>query len=397
MDGGASRTGPSGAGRRALFVVTEDWYFLSHRLPMARAARDAGYEVHVAARVGDGAAAIESEGFMLHPVDWRRGRAPARAVGEVARLRALYRRLRPDLIHHVALKPTVVGGAAARGLDAAIVNSVTGLGYVFTAKDAFARAVRLGARLGVRPLLNRAASRTIVQNPDDAALLRRLGVEDARLTLIRGSGVDVAALRPVSPPPAPPVRAAFVGRMLEIKGVRDLMAAYRILRDRGVALELSLAGAPDPMNPTALSEDALRAFATETGARWLGHVRDVGALWAETHIAIAPSRGGEGVPKSLLEAAACGRPMVSTDTAGCREIALQGTTAETAPPGDPQALADAIERLASDADARARYGAAARRLAETEFAEARIGAETVAVYDGVLDERARRRAERARG
>jgi len=370
-----------------LYLVTEDWYFVSHRLPMARAARQAGFEVHVATRVAAHGAAITGEGFILHPLDWKRGSAnPVAFLGSVRAVRTVYRAVRPDLVHHVALQPSIVGSIAARGLPCAVINAVTGLGSMFTATTAPARMARLMMTAMMRRLFNRPTSTVLVQNPDDQAALTALGIAPERIVRIPGSGVDVERLRPL-PEPAGPPAAAFVGRLLEIKGLRTLMDAHARLAERGQPLRLLIAGDPDPANPASISPALLAQWRQRPGAEFLGHVPDIRSVWAAAHIAVQPSRGGEGLPLSLLEAAACGRPIVATDVPGCREIARADLNAILVPVDNPGALAAALSRLAGDPELRARYGAASRALAEAEFSSARIGREIVALYRRLLEQR----------
>jgi glycosyltransferase involved in cell wall biosynthesis len=198
------------------------------------------------------------------------------------------------------------------------------------------------------------------------------------VVLIPGSGVDTALFTPLPEPPPPPT-AAYVGRMLADKGVVTLIEAFGLLGKRGVPLQLLLAGDCDRENPGSLAPEQLREFASLYGIQWLGHVADVREVWARAHFAVLASRR-EGLPKSLLEAAACGRAMVATDAPGCREIAIQGETALTVPVGDVAALADAMAKLADDADLRRRFGANARALVEAEFSGGAIGRQTVALY-----------------
>ncbi|GGE34891.1 glycosyl transferase family 1 [Agaricicola taiwanensis] len=371
----------SGAGRVLLYVVTEDWYFMSHRLPMARAARDAGWDVHVAARVIDHGTAIEAEGFTLHPLVWQRASLSPLALGQnVLALRRLYGQLKPQIIHHVALKPTVIGGLASIGLipEPTCVNSLAGFGFVFTSKRPLARLLKVPVRLALGFLLNRQKTVNIVQNPDDYTALQDMDVSVSRIELIPGSGVDVEVLRP-KPEPEPPIRIGFVGRLLEDKGVRTLIKAHLLLRTHGLEPELHLAGTPDPANPTSISQSELNSWSKERGVTLCGHVADIGKFWAGCHIAVLPSRR-EGMPKSLLEAAACGRPIVATDVPGCREVARPGVNALLVPMDDPQALADALARLCGDKGLRAALGMGGRRLVEENFSSERIGAATVALY-----------------
>jgi glycosyltransferase involved in cell wall biosynthesis len=370
---------------RLLFVVTEDWFFLSHRLPMARAARDAGLEIHVATNVADGAAAIAREGFILHPIRFARGRlAPFETLATIRALRRLHRELDPDLVHHVALQPTILGSLAALGRPVARVNAITGLGYSFISESRKARIVRAAIGRLLRFLVGRPRSVALVQNPDDRALLQGLGIATERIALIPGSGVDVDRLVP-TPEPSGAITLGFVGRLLDDKGIRVLVAAHRLLRGKGLAIDLLIAGTPDPANPASVPQAEAEAWGREPGVTWLGHVNDIATVWARAHIAVLPSRR-EGLPKSLLEAAACGRPMVATDVPGCREIAIPWQTGLLVPPDGPGALATAIEMLAETPDMRARFGHAARRLAEERFASAAIGRAVVELYRRVLTE-----------
>jgi glycosyltransferase involved in cell wall biosynthesis len=368
---------------RLLYVVTEDWYFLSHRLPMARAARDAGYEVHVATRLDRGRAAIEAEGFVAHALSWRRGSLSIlRSLADIMELRRLLRSVQPDIVHDVALKPVLLGTAASLGLNRiAVVNSLTGLGTLFIGEAEVSGLTRGVVRSALKWLLKRRRSWTIVQNPDDRSFVLELGVPAASVVLIPGSGVDTEKLKALPEPP-PPITAAYVGRMLADKGVLTLIDAYVSLAKRGVALNLLLAGDCDKENPGSLAPEQLREFASAFGIRWLGHVADISDVWRQAHFAVLASRR-EGLPKSLLEAAACGRPMVATDAPGCREIAIEGLTALTVPVNDAPALADAMARMAGDAGLRETLGKRARALVEAKFSAEAIGRQTLELYRSI--------------
>jgi glycosyltransferase involved in cell wall biosynthesis len=371
---------------RIVYVVTEDWYFVQHRLPMALAARDTGFEVHVLTRIGDRRAAIEAAGFVAHPLTWRRGSlSPLAAVAAVAEIRRALRRIAPSVVHNVALKPALLGSLACLDFRRlAVVNSIAGLGSTYLDPSLRARMLRSGMALMLRALLNRRLTLTIVQNPDDRAALVAAKVQSARIVLIPGSGVDTDLLQPMPEPP-PPVRVGFAARMLEDKGVRSLIEAHRRLRRQGHNIELLLAGTPDPENPTSISEQELRAWGQEPGVTWLGHVEDIRVLWEKSHIAVLPSRR-EGLPKSLLEAAACGRPLIATDAPGCREVARPGQTGLLVPVDAPGPLAEAIANLAADPALRQRLGAAARALAIGTFSAGDIGRQTAEVYRRLLAE-----------
>jgi glycosyltransferase involved in cell wall biosynthesis len=369
--------------RTLLFVVSEDWYFLSHRLPMATAARDAGFDVHVATRVVDGAARIRDLGFTLHPVPFERGRlSPVATLRTVLALRRTYRAVAPQIVHHVSLQPTILGLTAALGLPVSCVNALTGLGYSFTSRSGKARLIRPLLRTLLRGLLARDRMVSLVQNVDDHTALVALGVPPGRIRMIAGSGVDTIRLRPLAEPDGP-VTVGFVGRLLRDKGIHTLLAAHRLLRERGSTVRMLIAGEPDSANPASVALEEARVWNSESGVRWLGHVADISDVWAQAHIAVLPSYG-EGLPLSLLEAAACGRPMIATDVAGCREIAVRDKTGLLVPVDDARALAMAIEKLAESPGLRASYGAAARERVETRFASRIIGEQTVAMYRELL-------------
>lgn len=366
-----------------VYLVSEDWYFLSHRLPMAHAAREAGYEVHVATHLNGAGGKIEAEGFRLHALDWRRGSFnPLDLVNIVRQVRALYRQLQPDLVHHVALQPSIVGSLAARGMPVPRLNALAGLGFGFTSATFKGQAVRPVLSMLLRSLFRNPQAAVLVQNPDDRAAMASLGIAPERIFTVPGSGVDTERLRPLLEP-AGPTTAGFVGRLLDDKGVRTLVEAHGLLTKRGENIRLLIAGDHDPANPTSIDEREIEGWKTRPGLEVLGFVEDISTVWARAHIAVLPSRR-EGLPKSLLEAAACGRAIVATDVPGCREIARPGVNALLVPADDPAALADAITTLVRDPQLRQSFAAAGRQLAENEFASALIGRQILAVYDHLM-------------
>ena len=357
---------------------------MSHRLPMALAAQRAGYDVHLITQVNKDDAQIEAHGFRVHPIVWRRGSiSPYAFFANIRAVRRLYRDIAPDLVHHVALQPTIVGSLAAVGLPFARLNALAGLGFAFTSTTPKALLVRPILRALLRHGLGHPRAAVLVQNPDDRAAVASLGVADEKIYTIRGSGVETDKLTPL-PEPSGAITAAFVGRLLDDKGVRTLVRAHEILADRGQSVRLLIAGEPDPANPVSIPPDVIAEWSRRPGLELLGHVTDVREVWKAAHIAVLPSRR-EGLPKSLLEAAACGRPIVATDVPGCREIARENINALLVPADDPVALADAIARLASDNELRRRFGEAGRRLVELEFSAEQVGREICALYEKLLD------------
>jgi glycosyltransferase involved in cell wall biosynthesis len=375
--------------RRLLYVVSEDYAFLLHRLPMARAAREAAFEVHVATNVNNRASEIEAEGFVLHPIRFRRGGlSPHAAVPTILAIRRIVGEIKPDVVHHVGLQCCVLGSMAALGFDVPLVNAVTGLGYIFTSVNWRTRLLRQGLVWLLPLLLNRTSSFVLVQNPDDRAALLGLGVKQARMTLIPGSGIDTDALQPL-PEPQGNVTFGFAGRLLADKGIRALVVAHQILRDRGYSYNLLIAGNPDTVNPASIALSEVQQWGQTAGLSWLGHVDDIASFWRSCHVAVLPSHR-EGLPVSLLEAAACGRPLVATDAPGCREIARDGETGLTVPIENPTALAEALLRLAQSPELRARYGAAARQLVVDKMSAKIVGGSIVALYDHLTLDRPRK-------
>ncbi len=363
--------------KRLLFVVTEDWYFVSHRLPLAVSAQAAEFDVAVATREGQHADVIRNAGIRLIPFEL--SRRSGNPLAEVIALWRLYRLERPDLVHHVALKPVILGALAAwLARVPAQVNAVAGLGWLFTSSGRFVRLLRpiFGGALG--RLLAQPCSLTIVQNSEDLALLECSGLTTARLRLIRGAGVDVCAFYPALPPPEP-VCIALTSRMLWDKGVGEFVEAAHSLIRGGVNARFVLVGAPDPANPASVPESTLRAWHGQHGIEWWGRREDMPSVLQAAHIACLPSYR-EGLPKSLLEAAACGLPIVTTDAPGCREVVTHGVNGLLVPVRDAAALALALEKLINDADLRRRMGEQGRLLAETEFGQEMIIEQTLAVY-----------------
>jgi glycosyltransferase involved in cell wall biosynthesis len=366
--------------RRLLYVVNEDWAFLLNRLPMARAAQKAGYEVHVATRVNDGARAIEAEGFILHPIPLRRGGiSPFSAIPTILALRQITARIRPDIAHHSGLQCCVFGSIAALGRQFPYVSALTGMGYVFTSATWRSRLLKAILKWLLPSLLDRPNGVVLVQNPDDRAALIDLGISAARITLIPGSGVDTDRLQPL-PEPEGPITYGFAGRLLTDKGIRALVAAHDIVRGQGLETNLLIAGNPDPANPASVSLEEVNEWAQRPGITWLGHVKDITSLWRRCHFAILPSHR-EGLPGSLMEAAACERAMIATDAPGCREIVIDDQTGLLVPIEDPKALAQAIVKLATSPELRARYAKAARKLVVNKLSARIIGDDIVQLYD----------------
>lgn len=371
---------------RIVFLVTEDWFFASHFLPMARAAVAMGMEVAVITRVRAHASAITATGARVIPLEAeRRSLNPFAAIGTFLTLMRLLRRERPDILHAIALRSILLGGPAARlaGVPARVL-ALTGLGFLGASGGRFAGWTRT---LLLRALTGPCAGRGVhflLENPDDAVTLGLDPADSRRVTLVGGAGIDPEALTPAPLPDPPPLRVALVARMLWSKGIDLTVEAVRRARRAGIAVELSLYGAPDPSNPKAVPEATLRAWSSEPGIAWHGATRDIAGVWAAHHVACLPSRGGEGLPRTLLEAAACGRALLTTDVPGCRRLVRDGVEGRVVPPDDAQALADALAALAADPDRVAAMGRAARDRVLAGFTEADVMATVTALYRACL-------------
>lgn len=371
---------------KLLFLVTEDWYFCSHRLPIARAAQKGGHEVVVATRVDRHGSEIQKEGFRIIPLNMRRrSKNPFREILSLIEIVLIYRREKPDLVHHVAMKPVLYGSLAARITKVpAVVNAIAGLGFIFSSDNWKAKILRPLIQFAFRLLLNQKRSRVILQNQDDQRLLTEsnlLSLE--RTVLIPGSGVDINLFHPCPEPQAGPILVTLIARMLLDKGVVEFVSAVRLLKQQDISFRAILVGVPDPENPASIPEHQLLAWQSDGIVEWWGQQIDISAVWQQSHIAVLPSYR-EGLPKSLLEAAACGRPIVTTDVPGCREIVRHEFNGLLVSAKDPVELAHAIQRLITDKDLRQVMGGKGRELVQREFAESIVVLKTLDLYRSML-------------
>lgn len=365
---------------RLLFVVNVDWFFLSHRLPVALAARDAGFEVHVATVVTGSARDIESHGFKLHPIALdRRSANPLDAIRLLWALRQLMRHLRPDVVHLVTIKPVLLGGLAARLAGVRrVVAAISGLGYTFTAIGLVANLRRWLVSCLYSLALAHQNVRVIFQNADDQAVLQKhTGIGDAQAVLIRGSGVDLRMW--MAPPlPAGAQVVMMVSRLLVDKGVREFIDAARILRGRE-DVRFVLVGDVDHGNPSSFSCEDMQRFVKDRVVEWWGPQDNMPEVFAVAHLVVLPSYR-EGLPKVLIEAAASARAVVTTDVPGCRDAIIEGRTGLLVPPRDAHALANAIEALLKDPGRLRDFGHAGRKLAEDVFDVREVIAKHLEIY-----------------
>lgn len=369
-----------------MFVITEDWYFWSHRLGLARAARDAGFDVTIATRVTGHGDRIRQEGFQLLPIRLRRrSTQPFADLLAIVELIRIYRQLRPDIVHHVAMKPILYGSLAAwvAGIPS-VVNAFAGLGYVFTDQERRGGFLRLGLMKALKFAIARTKSLVLFQNAEDRNQLVDSGVVPSdQSRIIAGSGVDTEKFVPTDAPSGLPT-VMLASRMLWDKGVAEFVRAAQLLKEQRVGGRFLLVGRSDLDNPAGISHEQLQAWVREGSIEWWGHRDDMPAVLGMATIVVLPSYR-EGLPKALLEAAACGKPLVASDVPGCREVVRDKITGLLVPVRDAEALADAISTLLADPDARAAMGRAGRDMVIREYSVSRIAGDTLALYRDLLN------------
>lgn len=372
-----------------LFFITEDWYFWSHRLSIARAARDAGFEVLIATRIHQHKDRIEKEGFKLIPIKLaRRSKNVVKEFFNFLEIIKIYRRQKPDIVHHVAMKPVLYGSWAARitGIPA-VINALAGLGVIFIEKGWKASIIRRLIIFAYRSAFSVKNAIGIFQNPTDLRLFVDTGVIKRRAAvLIRGSGVDTSRFIHVPEPSNIPT-IILASRMLWHKGIGEFVDAARQLRKEGVKSRFVLVGAPDPENPASIPEQTLRNWNYEGIVEWWGYRDDMPEVLMEAHIVALPTTYGEGVPKILIEAASCGRAIVATDIPGCREIVRNKENGLLIPPHNSKTLADALKFLIKHPELRLKMGARGREIVLKEFSDEKIVRETITLYHSMLSQK----------
>lgn len=354
---------------RLLLVVNDAAFFLSHRLPLALGAREAGFDVHVATPRDAAAARIEEAGLPFHAIPLsRRGTSPLAELRTMAALIALYRALAPDIVHHVTAKPILYGGVASRitGVPA-VVHAVSGLGHVFISNRPRARVLRQAIRATYRVATSHPNCAVIFQNDDDR---RTFGdaIRTSRIVMIRGSGVDLERFRPTPLPSGAPI-VVLPSRMLWDKGVGEFARAAQIVRRAGARARFVLVGGIDPGNPAAVPRERIEAWVAEGALEWWGMRTDMPEVLARSTVVCLPSYR-EGMPKALLEACAAGRPIVTTDVPGCRDVVAGGDHGVLVPARDATSLARAIAALLTDPSALTTMAAAAAEAAKAFAIEA---------------------------
>lgn len=367
---------------KLLMVVNVDWFFLSHRLPVALDALRSGYEVHLMTTVTEGRERLEALGLHVHEVNMdRSGAGLSGLIRTLLCFLRVFWRVRPDVVHLVTIKPVLLGGVAARlSPVGGVVFAISGLGHVFV-DDSFAGKVRKElVGIWYRFILSTRNMRIIFQNPDDRRAIESIAqLDNEKVMMIAGSGVDLKEYVYTLPQEGDPV-VIMAARLLITKGVREYVEAAGILRRRGCVARFLLVGKPDTDNPASVQESELLAWAEEGVIEWLGHRNDLASLMAQSHIVVLPSYYGEGLPKVLIEAAACGRAVVTTDMPGCRDAIESGVTGLLVPPRSPEAIVDALLELFSDSRRCLDMGLAGRERAERLFDVNTVGQTHLSIY-----------------
>lgn len=374
--------------KKIVILVNVDWFFLSHRLPIALSAFDQGYEVHIATGITDRHDELLSYGFIIHPLPI--GRSKTNILGEIRTfigILNILRKIKPDLLHSITIKPVLYGGLAAQltGIKN-VVAAISGLGIVFTTQGWKARIRRAAIDTIYRLALRSKNLKVIFQNPNDRdALTQAAKLKPHQIAMIPGSGVDLTQYTATQLPSGTPI-VLMAARLLQDKGVYEFIAAANNLKQKGIEARFQLAGKPDPENPHSITETEFQTWQTTGNVEILGHRNDMPALLANAHIFVLPSFYGEGLSKALIEAAASGRAVVTTDIPGCRDAIIPDVTGLLVPPKNGQVLADAIEKLVLDANLRQTMGQAGRQLAEQRYSIESVVETHLNIYNELLSQ-----------
>ncbi len=366
---------------KLLLLITEDWYFWSHRLPIARMAKAAGFEVSIATRVHLHRERIEAEGLQVIPISLeRKSRRIVKELKDFIEIIKIYRRERPDIVHHVAIKPILYGSwAAFFARIPVVVNAIAGLGFVFVSKGKRSALIRDVVKFAYRIAFLPKNTLGIFQNPDDVELFIDANIlKKSQSVLIRGSGVDIEKFQ-FRPETGDVPKVILASRMLWDKGVGEFIQAAKIVKKEYPLCRLILVGDPDPENPMSIPDTVLRNLHQEGIVEWWGQRDDMPEIFGMANIVVLPSYR-EGLPKVLLEAASCGRAIVSADVPGCREIVRHKHNGLLVTPYDPKALSEAILILLKDPDLRREMGIRSRQIVENEFSDQFVAEQTMDQY-----------------
>jgi glycosyltransferase involved in cell wall biosynthesis len=375
-----------GSKPKLMFFISEDWYFWSHRLPIAIAARDTGWEVYLVTRVSTFKERIQKENIHLIPLTKfrRRLQSPVKELLSFYEILKIYQKIKPDIIHQVAFKPVILGTVAARiaGIRR-IIDAFAGMGFLFTSENKKKAIFKRLVFFFLRRIFDTERVYLIFQNAEDLNLMisERIISQD-QAEIIKGSGVNLKAFHKSNEPPEPPI-VLLPSRMLWDKGVGEFVQAAKIINSNGLRARFVLVGAPDPENPASIPTQKLKEWHTSKIVEWWGQQDDMPTIYDRAHIVCLPSYR-EGLPKVLLEAGASGKPVVTANTTGCRDIIKDGKNGFLVEPLNPDELANAIKKLLDDAELRKTMGMRAMQIVEEEFSEEKIVNHTLSLYHKIL-------------
>ena len=369
-----------------VYVINVDWYFKLHWLQRAIATKDTGAVVHVVAGFTDSDIldSLEALGFICHPLEIeRKSINPFSNIKVLTNLYFLIKSIAPDIIHAITIKPNLYVGLISRRLKIPYVLSVTGTGIIFSGKSLTVRLIRPVVRFLYKLTGSKKVSRKIVfENREDCDYFVSTGLCDAKeAVVILGAGVDTGKYRLAEEKVSAIPVILFAARLLWDKGLGDLVEAGKILHNRNLDFAIQVAGIVDEDSINTIDEAVLEDWERDGLIQWLGTVKDMPELIAKANIVTLPTFYGEGVPRILIEAAACGRPIITTDMPGCREIVKDGVNGLLVPARDVKALADAIEVLLNDRELRNRMGRQGREMVERDFSQQKVIGETISLYD----------------
>ena len=365
-----------------LYLVSEDWYFLSHRLQLALGAINKGYEVKLICRNNGMFPEIEGYGIECFNINWNRKiLSPIALIKNFLDLKKIIFYIKPNIIHFISLMPILVGMTSIIfNKNFKIVLTLTGLGTIFIKNSFKIIITRFLIKCFLIMIFKKKNISIIVQNKDDEEFCKKkLYCSDYKIFLVRGSGIDINLHSFLEEPRYPPVVIAFVGRLLEDKGLKVLIDAFNLAIKKNKKLKLLIAGSIDQYNPTSISEDYINKIIGNKNIEWMKEVKDIREVWKQAHIAILPSRR-EGLPMSLLEAAANGRAIIASDVPGCREIAIDKKNAVLVPQDNIEILSEAIVFLSNNHKVRKEYGFNSRRIVESDMSLDKVINNTINIY-----------------
>jgi glycosyltransferase involved in cell wall biosynthesis len=372
---------------KILYFVSEDWYFCSHRLPIARAAKKNGFEVVVVTNVNKHEKIITDEGFRLIPIKLnRRGKNPLKELSIIFNLIKIFKEEKPDIVHNVALKPIIYGSIAALfSAKSYVVNAFAGMGYIFTGNDLRHTVLKNFFLIFYKLIFLSNKSIGLFQNSEDQNFLLENNIISVEKSfLVKGSGVNLQNFSFKKEPEDNSIKLVIASRMLWDKGIGELVEASKLLNKKNIKFKTILVGLPDPHNPESIDGEILEEWNKQSFIEYLGFRNDVSDIITKSNIVVLPSYR-EGLPKFLLEGAACGRAIVTTDVPGCRDVVRNNINGFLVPPKNVAKLADALEQLINDKKLRLKFGKAGRKIVENEFSEEIVIEKTLNLYKSLLN------------